>query len=231
VECTDPTLSVLDEPAYTAAEAGRLAGLSAVRVRRWLEGYSYEYASERRRQKPVVRRGGSAGSSYASFLDLVDLLFVKRFLEHGVSLQRLRKALDEAARILKTNHFAREIFFTDGHDIFLQVHEDGEAILELLSGGQWVIPEVIVELARHIQFETKTGLARRWYPLGQQGLVVLDPHISFGRPSIVHKGIATSNVYDFFLAEDRKVRPVCRWLGLSQREVNDAVRFEEMLAA
>lgn len=216
---------------YAAAEAGRLAGLSAVRVRRWLGGYSYEYGDTRRRQRPVIRRTGSAGTSFASFLDLVDLLFVKRFLDHGVSLQKLRKALDEAAEILKTEHFARRSFFTDGRNVYLLVKEQGDAILELLSGGQWVIPEVIRELAHQIDFDSPTGLARRWYPLGPTGLVVLDPFVSFGRPHIVGKGVATANAYDFFVAEGRKHRPVCRWLDLTQPEVKAAVLFEEGLAA
>ncbi len=62
-------------------------------------------------------------------------------------------------------------------------------------------------------------------------LIVLDPMISFGRPAIVKRGIATGNVFDLFLAEERRVRPVCRWMDLSTNEVNAAIRFEEQFAA
>ena len=221
----------LEEPMYSAAEAARLVGLSATRVRRWLRGYEYDYDSERRRQKPVIRGHKEETASYGSFLDLVDLLFAKRFVDHGLSLQRLRRALDEAARILNSKHFARQSFFTDGRNIYLEVKEAGNAILELLSGGQWVIPDLIRELAEKIDFDTPTGIARKWYPLGQDGLVVLDPLVSFGRPSVIGKGVATNNVYDLFVAEGRNVRPVCRWLSLDRQEVDAAVRFEEQLAA
>ena len=221
----------LDEPMYPSAEAGRLVGLSAFRVRRWLKGYEYEYDSTRRHQPPVIRRTDREDIGFASFLDLVDLLFAKRFIDYGMSLQRLRKAFDEATEILNTDHFARRNFFTDGNNIYLEVKEEGDAILQLLSGGQWVIPEIIKELAHQIDFDEFTGLARRWYPLGPDGLVVLDPLVSFGRPSIVGKGVATGNVYDFFVAEDRQVRPVCRWMELSRSEVEAAVTFEERLVA
>ena len=139
--------SQLDFPSYSVAETSRLVGLSVNRVRRWLKGYDYYYDSTLRHKRPVVKQRGSAKTSYASFLDLVDLLFVKRFLDHGVSLQKVRKALDEARQILGTNHFARESFFTDGKNIYLQVKEAGEAILELLSGGQWVIASIIKALS------------------------------------------------------------------------------------
>jgi len=221
----------LDHPIYTAAEASRLVDLSAVRVRRWLQGYTYDYDHQQRRQRPVIKRTESAGTSYASFLDLVDLLFAKKFVEHGLSLQRLRKALDEATKILKTPHFARQVFFTDGREIYLQVKEEGDAILQLLSGGQWVITEVITKLAHQIDFEQPSGLARRWYPLGPDQPVVLDPLISFGRPTIVGKGVATLNVYDFFMAEGRNQKAACKWLNLAPHEVEAAVTFEQKLAA
>jgi uncharacterized protein (DUF433 family) len=222
----------LDQPMYTTAEASRLVGLGKDRVRRWLQGYSYISGPQKRLQRPVIKRIGSVGTSYASFLDLIDLLFVKEFLEHpGISLQQLRKALSEASDILNTNHFARQIFFTDGKNIWLKVKEKGDAILELLSGGQWVISSVIEDLAHQIDFDPPSELARRWYPLGSNGLIVLDPFVSFGRPTIVGKGVATSNVYDFFVAEGQVTRPVCKWLSLTRLEVEAAVEFEEQLAA
>ena len=76
----------------------------------------------------------------------------------GVSIQKLRRALAEAAEILGTDHFARRSFFTDGKCIYLEVKERGDAILQLLSHGQWVIPEVIKKLGRHVEFGDITEL-------------------------------------------------------------------------
>ena len=121
-----PSHDRLRRPSYAAAEAGRLVGLTAERVRRWLRGYGYSYGDAVRGQPPVVRQGRGLPSPYASFLDLVDLLFVKRFLDHGVSLQKVRRALDEAREVLGTNHFARQTFFTDGGAIFLRLKEGAQ---------------------------------------------------------------------------------------------------------
>ena len=221
----------LDIPMYAAAEAGRLVRLSSVRVRRWLQGYDYTYDLEKRHKRPVIRRRGTEGTSYASFLDLVDLLFVKRFLDYGFSLQKVRKALDEAARILDTDHFARRSFFIDSKNIYLKVKKEGDSILQLLSGGQWVIASIIRQLAHQIDFDASSGLACRWYPMEPKRHIVLDPLISFGRPIIAKKGIATSNIYDLFIAEKRKVHRVCSWMNVVQEEVEAAVNFEKMLAS
>jgi len=220
-------------PLYYTAEVARLVDISRYRVRRWLEGYEYDYESERRRKEPVIKKAWEdpAYPHYASFLDLVDLLFVKRFLDYGLSLQKLRKALEEAKEILGTEHFARQSFFTDGKNICLQVKEKGNAILELLSGGQWVISDLIKKLAHQIDFDESTEFARRWFPIKGSRLVVLDPLISFGRPIIAEKGITTENVYDLFIAEGETIHPVCGWLDLKPEEVEAAVKFERYLAA
>jgi uncharacterized protein (DUF433 family) len=60
---------------------------------------------------------------------------------------------------------------------------------------------------------------------------VLDPRVAFGAPSVVGKGVKTANIFDLFEAEERRVDPVCSWLGLEPDEVKAAVKFEEKLKA
>jgi uncharacterized protein (DUF433 family) len=164
-------------------------------------------------------------------LDLIDLLFVNKFLKYGISLQRIRKALNEANNILGGHHFAQRNFFTDGKNIYLQVKDEADALLELLSGGQWVIEKFIKELSHQIKFDEPTGFAKQWYPFGKNGLIVLDPKFSFGQPTIVGKGISTANVYDLFMGERKRIKKVCSWLSLREQEVRAAVNFESRLKA
>lgn len=225
--------TLLDRPTYNASQAGRLADLKPDRVRRWLRGYSYSHAGGVHRQEPVIRRSGQRTTAkYASFLELVDLLFVKEFLNEGISLQQLRRALSEAADLLGVTHFARQVFFTEGRRIHLEVgQKGGKALLQLLSGGQWVIAPVILELAKRIDFEETSQLATRWYPRGQTGRIVVDPAIAFGQPTIAGHGIATANVFDLYQAEGGDIDAVCSWWGLSRDEAEAAVEFERGLAA
>ncbi len=229
---------VWDIPRYTAAEAGRLTGLRPERVRRWLQGYSYVYSSSDDRpdvivrQQPVIRQQEAEYSGYASFLDLIDLLFVRRFLENGFSLQKIRRALAEAESIVGGHHFAQRVYFTDGHEIYLQVrNKKSDNLLQLLSGGQWVISEIILGMAKQVDFDKETGFAEKWYPSGRDGGVVLDPRICFGAPTIVGKGVRTSNVYDLFVAESNDTNQVTNWMNLRTEEVEAAVHFERALAA
>ena len=225
-------------PTYFTAEVARLVDISRYRVRRWLEGYVFTLESGRRRQRPVVQRAwqDQVYPHYASFFNLVELLFVKRFLDYGFSLQYLRKAFEEARNILGIKHFAHQSFFTDGKKICLKVKEKDVAkekdmaILELLSDGQWVISDVIIQLAHQIDFDKSTESAIRWFPLEGSRLIVLDPLISFGQPIIAEKGITTENIFDLFIAEGKKIHPICEWMNLTSEEVEAAVNFESHLA-
>lgn len=223
---------------YSPAMASRLVGLDPSRVRRWLQGYEYTYAPKtgatkgRRRQSPLVHRRGALGSQYASFLDLIDLLFVKKFVEHGISVQRLRKALEEAVDLTGDHHFAQRRFWTDGRKIFLQIKDQpAEALLELLSGGQWVIAPIIKQVAHQIEFDAVTGVSTRWFPLGKDKSVVVDPSVAFGAPTIAGRGVQTANVFDLYEGEGRSIGRVSAWLDLPTAVVQHAVEFEQALAA
>ena len=222
-------------PAYSVTYASRLVKISPWRAKRWLAGYQYRYSvrsgSEKRegRQPPVVHRKRDLGRTYASFIEVIDLLFVREFLEQGVSLQKLRRALNEAEERLDKSHFAHEVFFTNGKEIFLRLQQTD--IILLLSGGQWAMPPVIEQLAHRIDFDETTKIARRWHPLGKDIPIVIDPLVSFGRPAIEGKGIATANVFDLFKAEGENLQAASSWLGVSDFEAEAAIGFERQLAA
>lgn len=57
--------------------------------------------------------------------------------------------------------------------------------------------------------------------------VAHDPQIAFGSPTIM--GIKTSNIYDLYLAEDKKIQAVCEWMKLGKREVEAAIAYEQQL--
>ncbi len=231
-------MQALTTPRYTAAEAGRLTGFRPERVRRWLRGYAYHYPVSDGgpktlvHQQPVIQRDGVEYDRYASFLELIDLIFVRSFLDHGLSLQKIRAALAESEKIIGGHHFAQQVYFTDGHKIYLKLDaRKEENLLELMSGGQWVISEVIRKEATQIDFDDDTGFAEKWYPEGRDKGIVLDPKINFGAPTIVGKGIRTSNIYDLFVAESGNTEQVSNWMNLEKSEVKAAVDFEAVLVA
>src|SRR4030042_4021266 len=140
----------LETPMYPPSMAGRLVGLPYYTAYRWLRGYKFSYEvqkgekTKKTHQRPVIK---GKDSRYATFLELIDLLFVKNFLKQpNISLQKIRQALIEIEKILGDSHFARKKFFSDGKNIYMEIKDrqgEGKNIMQLLSGGQWVIAPVI----------------------------------------------------------------------------------------
>jgi uncharacterized protein (DUF433 family) len=227
---------LLEMPRYSTAMASRLAGLTAARVSRWLRGYEYTWTTgdgeeHRKRQTPIVGRKGPPEESYASFLDLMDLLIAKELLRKGLPLQRLRRALSEVQHIIGERHFAQEKFLTDGDKLFFRLRRQKGLILELLAGGQLALAPIIEQLAEEVTFDSITGYAIRWRPKEAGGLVLLDPLISFGQPVLTERRIPTYALWDQFVGENRDLEKVADWFGINTDEVLAAVRYEERLAA
>lgn len=226
-------LKSLNTPAYSISETSRLVGIPTWSVSRYLRGYKYKYFSRDEIQeihRPPIVSQSEDKTTYASFLDLIDLLIVKALLNRGFPLQRLRPILIEAKNRLKTHHLARSVFYTHGNEIILKLPKDGH-LIALMTGGQMAFPKFIEELSKILDFEdvTEFGFARRWYPRGRDGLIVIDPQIAFGRPTLIGHGIATGNIYDLYLGENQNYLPVSEWFNIPVPKIKTAVQFEHSL--
>ncbi len=225
----------LNAPAYSISETSRLVGIPPWSVSRYLRGYEFKYLARDEmlevRKPPIVSQSVEK-STYASFLDLIDLLFVKEFLKRKFTLQYLRHALLEAKERLGSPHFARSVFYTSGNEIILKLPQDGY-LIALMTGGQIAIPNIIEELSKKLDFEdiTEYGFARRWFPRGRDGSIVIDPQIAFGRPTLVGHGIATGNIYDLYLGENENYLAVSEWFNIPIPQIKTAVQFEHSLCA
>jgi len=86
-------------------------------------------------------------------------------------------------------------------------------------------------VAHQIEFDVITGVSKRWFPLGKEKSVVVDPSVAFGAPTIAGRGVQTANIFDLYEGEGRNVGDVAAWLDLPPEAVRHAVEFEEALAA
>lgn len=225
--------AALSVPTYELGEVARLVGLDRPQVSRWLFGYSYRYRDSLRSQDPLMARHLDAQAiRQASFLDLVELRAAKLFLDRGLSPQKVRRAFSEAESVCGAYPFARHRLYAVGPRLFLELEGDRQGVsnlLELQTGGQWVIQPMMRRLLEQLDFDEQSGLACAWWPLGRKKPVLITPSRAFGAPTLKKHNIRTANVYDLYLAGGRNLAPVARWFGISQGEVAVAVSYEEGL--
>lgn len=225
---------------YSRAEAARLLSLPPGRVSSWVRGYRYAWGPKERRrhgEQPAVVRTDIPtidGSLSISFLELVELFVVKQFREKGVPLQTVRVAWDHAAKAFSTSHpFANQRVFTDEGRIFMALREDElwPDLLEVSSRRepfQIIAGPIFKQSFEEIEFDARTEHARRWWPRGRKGLIVLDPAIAFGAPVVPGTRVPTTIIARY--AEARAINVVADAFGLESQQVKAAVQFEGRLA-
>lgn len=210
---------------YSVREAARLTEVSPERITRWVRGYKHGQKKARRFSQRIWNSDlpEIPGSLALSFRDLMEVRFVDAFRKAGVSWMTLRAAHRAACDVFKSNHpFSTNRFRTDGKRIFLELAENPSdaGIIEIRS-RQGYFEKIVREMFKDIELVDDELL--RWWPLGRDRHVLLDPERSLGAP-IVREGVPTRAI----AAAGAKNTPeeISRWYEISISSVDDAIAFE-----
>lgn len=219
---------------YTAAEASRLTGIAPARLRRWLHGHTYSAGDRAGASGPLWRRqipeiDGTVG---LGFLDLIEARFVGAFRRASVPWPVIRRCAEQARTLIGSDHpFSSRRFRTDGRTIFADVVDRaGERQLLDLAKSQFAFGRVIgPSLYAGIDFSDR-DMPARWWPLGRETPIVIDPVHAFGQPIVRDAGIPTRTLADAVAAEG-SIATVARLFRVEPSSVRAALRFERQIAA
>jgi len=179
----DPWKRRLYLPTYSVTESAIYAGTTLQSIGYWNFGGGVA--------EPTLE-GRERGRSL-SYLELVEVAFVATFRRLGVSLQKIRKARDYAAKVLSSQYpFAELRWKTEGTRMILdlwQTENEGE-LKQVIIGdafGREAWQGMMGD--RFFEFDYEDDLALVWHLRGRKSPIVIDPRIAFGAPMI--HGIAT----------------------------------------
>lgn len=210
-------------PIYSVAEVARLAGVSAVAVRRWMSGEDAV--------APLPPSGGS-GPLLVSFLTLIEIVVAKSFRRRGVRWARIRQARDFAGGRLESDYpFAS-----------LRLHALVDHVIEkfdLEDLREWSLSAQVFRAVPGPERETLSTLvrqtietieyasdelAKRWFPLGKDVPIVVDPRLAVGQPTIAGTGVTVRAVHSRF-KQELPMDFIARDLRLKRTEIEAALRF------
>lgn len=208
-------------PRYAVGEAALYLRLPRATLKTWVHG---RVDQNGRQAEAVIKLPASSG--LLSFQNLVEahvLGAIRR--QHGVSLQRVRKALRFVQRKIQQPHPLITVEFqTDGVDLF--VKELGR-LINASGAGQTEIDEAIRKSLARIDRD-EAGVASRLFPFvrgteGEPRVILMDPKVSFGKPVIVKTGIPVSVIVGRYRAgEDPS--GIASDYSIPTDHVNDAIR-------
>ena len=197
----------------------------------WVHGYPYASSGRSVRAKPVLKPVTTDGAASLSFANLTEVLALSGFRQLGVSMQKVRRALDYVRREMDLDHpFATKRILSDGVELFLEYQESHPrelVLVNIVRGGQRAFPEAVMRYLNEIEWGRDTYASRWWPGAGTPGAgpVVVDPKRAFGSPVISGTGIRTEDVFLRFSAGEH-LSELADDYGLSLEQAEAAVRAE-----
>jgi len=218
------------------AEAGRLTGVSVRNLRRWARGYTYRYRGQDRRSSPIIGTGleQREADPILEFRDIIEVRFLSAFRKAGVSWSVIRRVAARVHQVIQHTHpFATRVFRTDGNTILLELISKDEMdhrLVDLLRDQyEWERVVRAYLIAEKVEFSDAQEPIR-WWPLGPERRVVVDPARAFGAPIVSREGVQT-----YLLAKavgvEGDVGLVADWYRVEPDAVRDAIDFENGLRA
>ncbi len=219
----DSELERLTARRYSSAEADYLASVSRGTTKSWVEGYGYRKAGHDLMVHPPVTPRATSQRG-VSFLGLVEVTAIGRLKGVGFSLGRIRDIVERCQRVLDVERPLVTLRFkTDSRKIFV---DQGSTLLEVARRqGQRAWSEVLAPFLKEIDYARDLSLAARWWPMGRDVPILVDPNFGYGLPVIAESGVRTESVLEQFRAGEPQVQ-IAKDFNISRDEVEQALQFE-----
>ncbi len=219
------TVTTLDRPLYSYAEAARLLDLPPATLRWWLEGARRGDVT----YLPVIR-AERTGADSVTWGEFVEAGLLRGYRQKRVPLQRMRpfieKMRERTGMPYPLAHYRPLIDRTSRKLVYELQHEvdlPPEMYLVEFEGGQMELASAALQFLDHVDFEAGGGPASRYWPAGKESPVAIDPDIAFGMPQI--RGIRTESVAESIDAGESPDQAALAW-GIARADVTAALKWE-----
>ncbi|MDQ3534809.1 MAG: DUF433 domain-containing protein [Bacteroidota bacterium] len=206
---------------YTPSEVARILRLPYYKVNRWIDKY---WDGELGKEFECRYSWKTGTSKAVSFHTLIEFYVLIQFAESGVKTRQVLEAHKVLSSIFKTAFpFAlKEVLDgikTDGKKIFLK--NDQNTIT--LDGTKQFNLDFIKLFFKNLEFDSE-NLASRFWPMGRDGSVVIDPERKFGHPVISDNNIYPETLFSLHEAGD-PINYLAHIYDLTEKQVNDAINY------
>jgi len=122
--------------------------------------------------------------------------------------------------------FASSKLLSDGKKIW---YEFQDCIVRADGSRQTDFVEFIREFASKIEFDSHK-IAERFWPIGREKSIVVDPHHQFGQPIIEGTNINTETIFSMYESGE-PVESIGILYDITEKQVKDAISFYKKLPA
>lgn len=215
-------------PAYSIADTARFLDVPPATIRSWVAGRKYPVQDGLGSFERIITPDDPTGKRL-SFYNLVEAHVLRALrTTHGLQLRHIRPAIAYAEQSLGIHRLLlSQELYTLGGDLFI---EHLGHLISLSRSGQIYVKELLRAYLRRVERDTH-AIPIRLYPFLNLGAapdtrhVVIDPLVSFGRPTVSGSGILTAVLVQRIDAGE-SMQALAEDYGLDEEQINAAVLFE-----
>lgn len=222
---TKNNITGLGKGLYTIPEVAIILHLPQAKVHRWLREY---YEGQLSKKYKTKYSWSVKDHKMVNFLTMIEFYVFYKLREQQISTGKILTAHAHLAGFLDTPHpFASHQLLISGSDILYNQAE--EIWVKANVTNQIVFTDMLEAFAIKIDF-SETNLAQRYWPMGRNHAVVVDPQHQFGQPVLRGTNINTATIFALYESGE-KVSTIGELYELSDAEIWDAIAFSNRSAA
>ncbi len=211
---------------YPFSDAARYLLMPESTLRAWFVGTTYGRAPNTKRFRPFLV---PESKDLLSFYDIASVHVLLAFRRNGATSEDIRSIVDSLRK-----EYPKERYPLLGRDFHAfkrhVVLKQPDGLLNLTKSRQYGLRTVMEAFLSRIDMDA-SYMPLRFSPMTEsvtkrRGAIVLDPHVSSGRPTIRETGIMAETVFKRFKAGESP-RSVARDLHLKPSQVAEAIKYCE----
>lgn len=209
---------------FSVSETARHAGTSPATVKNWL------YGDQARGVEPLFseRSQEKDSETWLSFLELVEIIVARRFREHGVSIDQLRRTRQHARARWQVEYplAERRLRLLGGRVL----DTPGEAIDLDWPATQPALPILANHATEVFEYDTladpnqDAAWASRFYPAGRSVPLMVDPRFAGGAVTFLNRGLTLQTVVERWRSSE-PISFIASDFGLEEQDVEAALRY------
>jgi len=211
----------IGEGVFTVTDVSNILNISKRRSRHLVESF---LRNDLNTAMNFVYNIGSELGVFINFKSLIQIMVFHELREKGHSKKTILNAFLAMVDLFGTKYpFADRIdkILSSGSEIMLDL--GGDQIVKADSTFQYAMKEILKDLVVKIDFDEE-GKALRFYPLGLDYSIVIDPEIQFGSPTIKGTRVEIDNLVNFIESGD-SIELVSDTFNITKKQVQDALAY------
>lgn len=210
---------------YSIPDMAMILKLPKQRIRYWLNEF---WNSRLNSEKNTGYSWGEGKEKATSFYTLIEFYTFSQLRLHKIGAAKILKAHKVISEQLNTPYpFATSTILTDGKRVFYSP-DDMETIIRADESLHFMIAKIIQEFCKKIDFNSNE-LAERYWPLGKEKCIVVDPHHQFGQPTLKDTNILSETLYLMHKGGESN-KFIAGLYNLPVNSVRDAIDFHKTSA-